>query len=263
MWFLLLDNKKGKQMIIDCHGHMGFFQTLGIRKSIDEIIRGLDRAGVDIFCVSHTECFYYDFYEGNDEMLAAVRRYPRRLAGYVCVNPRHGEKSLNEIRRCLSQKGVVGVKFFFTQPLFKVDDPCMYPIFEIISKESVPVLIGDIGKPDDMDRLYSMAEHYPEAKIIHAHMGGTSGGDIMGAILRARRHPNVYLDTASSDTSSKMVEKAVKFVGAERVLFGSDFPLLNIHGQIAKVKGAGISDREKELILGENMFSMIEPRMLR
>ena len=64
--------------------------------------------------------------------------------------------------------------------------------------------------------------------------------------------PNVLVDTSGSQPEAGMVEYAVRHLGAERVVYGSDWPIRDFGTQVARVLSAEISDEAKELILRGN-----------
>ena len=152
---------------------------------------------------------------------------------------------------------MIGVKLYPVAPRWRADEATVFPIMEVLSKLRVPILIHS----DPLQPLFNLAERFPEATIIMAHMGGGgSPTSITGAIHDSRRYENIYLDTTTSLVESNMVEEAVKVVGPERVLFGTDYPCLDPFVQLTKVRYAGVNDEQKSLILGENMMRLIGRR---
>ena len=69
---------------------------------------------------------------------------------------------------------------------------------------------------------------------------------------------NVYLETCSSFRSPGVIERLVMEAGADRVIFGSDTPLMGPRCQIGKILTAKISDQEKRLIIGENACRILK-----
>ena len=69
--------------------------------------------------------------------------------------------------------------------------------------------------------------------------------------------PIIYLDTASSQIDKGYVEAAVRGVGAERVVFGTDMPLLDPFFGMAKVTDVDLMKEQKELILGKNIQNLL------
>jgi len=104
-----------------------------------------------------------------------------------------------------------------------------------------------------------LMQRVPQAIIVMAHMGGQpyALGNWHLAVEVASRHRNLYLDTASSQIDNGMLEYAVEHVGPEKILFGTDTPLLDPWVQRAKVEGAQIPDEAKGLILGGNVQRLL------
>ena len=78
------------------------------------------------------------------------------------------------------------------------------------------------------------------------------------AIDVALEHPNVYLETCSTFRTPGVIEQLVEEAGAERVLFGSDVPLMDPRAQLGKILTADISDDDKRLILGGNARRLLK-----
>ena len=99
--------------------------------------------------------------------------------------------------------------------------------------------------------LAEAARRFPNARFVAAHSGNTPPARKL-AIAAARELPNYYLETASTFRTPGVTEELVAGAGAERVVFGSDTPLMDPRPQIGKIITADISDAAKRLILGEN-----------
>jgi len=99
----------------------------------------------------------------------------------------------------------------------------------------------------------------PDCRLIMAHGGGQpfAKGDWNRAIMAAERCPNLYLDTASSTIDTGFVEACVAALGAERIVFGTDTPLLEPWVQLTKIRETRLAPREKELILGGNILRLM------
>ena len=93
-----------------------------------------------------------------------------------------------------------------------------------------------------------------------AHIGtgwGVAVGEWLDAIEMAKTHPNVYLETCTSITSYGQIEMAVKELGPERIVFGTDSPLLDPSVMKAKITGADIPTEARQHILGPNMARLL------
>jgi predicted TIM-barrel fold metal-dependent hydrolase len=102
-----------------------------------------------------------------------------------------------------------------------------------------------------------LARRHPRAQIICGHSGGT-----WEVGIRAIRDcPNVAVETAGFDPTAGMVEMAVRELGAERVIYGSDAPGRSFASQLAKIYGAEIPETAKRQILGGNLRRWLFPRL--
>ena len=103
--------------------------------------------------------------------------------------------------------------------------------------------------------MVELAKRHPKANIICGHTGGN--WELGIRIIRSTK--NVYADLAGSDPTAGYTEMAVRELGAERVIYGSDVGGRSFASQVAKVIGAEISDADKKLILGGNMRRLLQP----
>jgi hypothetical protein len=251
-------------MIIDAHAHVdwpGDF-TLSFSDTLDRAqIEAGDRLGIDVFvcsCLAPRPSNPVTFRQGNDRLMAAMREFPGRIWGYCYVNPGYTREALAEIDRCLQVPDMVGVKLYNE---YFFDDPVLRPIVEKCIELNIPILEhqGHCTDPmpgqehiSDSGHMARMANQYPEAKIIVAHIGG--GGDWEWVIKAAAAAPSLYADTSGSVVDEGLMEMAVRTLGAERLLFACD----GSHSAgVGKLRGAQITEEERRLIGGENFLRLI------
>lgn len=189
--------------------------------------------------------------------------YPSKILGYCFVNPGYQTESLREIEKRVVEDGMMGVKLYNQ---YRCTDPVVFPIVRKAIELKVPILqhAGYITDPaeaaeqpnlsnaQDIARLASL---FPEAMIIEAHLGG--GGDWEWALKNLRKARSVYVDTSGSVIDMGMIEKAVKYLGAERLLFATD---LSMEEGVGKILDAKISNDERRLIFGDNMSRILGMR---
>src|SRR5262245_56248052 len=104
-------------------------------------------------------------------------------------------------------------------------------------------------------QLAALAARHPHAKLICGH----AGGDWEQGIRAVRAHPNVSVDLGGGDPVAGVTEMAVRELGAERVLYGSDAGGRSFASQLGKVLGAAIPESAKRLVLGENLKRLLRP----
>ena len=241
-------------MIIDGHVHIGTSVFFQMQADADFLVRLADKVGLDRMLVTELNALFYDMSEGNDALAAKIARHPDRMIGYVSIpTPRLGQRAVDEVRRCREKYDFRGMKIY-SHPEASIAEPQTYPLLEAAAEFGMVVLAHTT--PDECDHLMAAV---PQARLVMAHMGGHpyAFGDWHRAVAVAKKHKNLLLDTASSQIDNGMIEYAVAELGSEKILFGSDMPLLDPFTQLAKVRGAQISETDKAKILGGNLAALL------
>lgn len=241
-------------MIIDGHVHVGTSVFFHMSADADFLVRLADELSFDKLFVTELNALFYDMSAGNDALARHIAQHPDRLIGYASIpTPRLGQRSVEEVRRCYEKHGFRGLKIY-SHPEASIAEPGTAELLEAAAEFDMPILAHTT--PDECD--YLMTE-VPQARLLMAHMGGHpyAFGDWHRAVMVAKKHPNLLLDTASSQIDNGMLEHAVAELGAQRILFGTDMPLLDPHTQLAKVTGADLSDADKQAILGGNLVGLL------
>lgn len=250
--------------VIDAHCHLG--RLKGVRHGIqgstaEDLLARMDHNGVDKTVVCYLISPLWELEEirqANDEVLEAVSKYSDRLAGVCVVNPKHGEAAQEEARRCLAA-GMKGIKVHpAMQGLYPVDGAMMDPIMEIAAEAEVPVIThSDFNVKCCSPYLIAhLASRFPRVTVVMLHMG--MDPEAMGHIPDiAEGLPNLMLDTSNTpDFPHAVYVNPVRRLGPERVMFGSDGPVVSIEANLAKLAVAerllGLTKEEKRKILGEN-----------
>ncbi|MEM2561423.1 MAG: amidohydrolase family protein [Candidatus Bathyarchaeia archaeon] len=243
-------------MMIDAHVH---FPPGGRVEDLDELIKSAERHGIDKVCMSSLGASWEHFPSvstftaANREVKFAMDRYPDRVLGFAYVNPTFTQEAIREFKTCIEDFHMSGLKLWVS---CRCTEPAVYPLIELAVEYRVPCLIhswakatGNLPGESTPQDVAELARRFPEAKIIMAHMGG----DWELGIKAVRNLKNVLVDTSGTICESGMIEYAVRILGAERIVYGSDAPGADFSTQIWKVKAADISEEEKLLILGGNM----------
>jgi len=254
-------------MKIDCHMHVsGKTRQWGWANN-DKIIEAADKLGIDLLCcsipITSGMPSHEDAQARNEDVLEAMRRYPDRILGYCFVNPQHRKEALEEIDRCVLEHGMIGIKLYNQ---FECSAPIVFPIVEKAIELGIPILqhagyVTDQEQAAKQPHLSNakhfalLAEKYPEAMLIEAHLGG--GGDWEWAIKTLRHAPSVYIDTSGSVVDEGMIEMAVRELRAERLLFATD---MTMEGGVGKILGADTTEEEREMMFWKNMRGILDRR---
>jgi uncharacterized protein len=195
--------------------------------------------------------------EGNDDMKSVIRRHPDRVAAYCYVNPMHGDEAVEDFKRRIEDENFIGLKLLVAT---LCNNPRVFPFIELAIDNRMPILIhcwrkavGQLPYESSAWHVAELAERYPEARIIMAHLGGQAET----AINTIVPFPNIRVDTSGSPIGANEVAIAAERLGAERVIFGSDIPGACLASNIGKVLGAGLPEEETNLILGNNMKRLL------
>jgi predicted TIM-barrel fold metal-dependent hydrolase len=235
----------------------------------EELIASMDEAGIDLSIVlnagwvSHELCV-----KTNDYILDSVSRYPTRLIGFCAIQPGAGDAAIAELERC-AKAGAKGIGELRSdvQGFDLTDKKTMKPIVYAVLKHdliflthsSEPVGHEYSGKGSiTPDILYSFITAFPSLKLVCAHWGG---GLPFYALMPevAQALANVFFDTAATVFLYKpeIFEQVSYIIGSDKILFGSDYPLMSQNRVIAQVQSAQLTKEDKAKILGANAQKLL------
>jgi predicted TIM-barrel fold metal-dependent hydrolase len=252
-----------RHVIWDVHGHLNApGETPKAR--IENLLRIADRMGIERLIVFMGYPWAHnpspdDLRRQNDQVLEAVEHSHGRAFGFVYLNPKHTQESLAELDRCVRDGPMVGVKLWVA---VRCHEKCLDPIVRRATELEAPVLqhtwykiTGNLPGESTAADLAQLAARHPKASFIAAH----TGGDWERGIRAIRPVTNVTAEICGGDPTAGFVEMAVRELGAERVVYGSDFAGRSFASQLAKVYGANVSEEAKRLILAGNIQRMLQP----
>jgi uncharacterized protein len=244
-------------VIIDGHTH--YFKSFAYMQGLTarEWVEAFQALGVDKAVVFTVEGFLSDYRIGNDELFEVARQYPDKVYAWGTVDPRDGERAIEEVGRCVNELGMTGFKFHNWLQAVSAVDPCMFPVMEEIARRKLPVLFHD-GTPPyaSTDQVAYLAGRYPEATIILGHSGLNEFA--RQAIRAVVKNDNVLLSVCGARYET--LKRATETVGPERIVWGSDFPFGgagNIAYHRAKVEALPISDDDKEKVFSGNLIRLV------
>ena len=251
--------------IWDAHSHLHSVPGDNPEARMEVLIRCADRLGIERVILS--QGYSADLHptrdqirEENTRVMRAVRRFPERAYGSVYLSPSFLEFSLQEFDRCVRDGPMVGVGELEAD--MRCNAPDLDPIVERAVAMKAPILQhtwlkldGNLPGESSPHDLVELARRHPGANFICAH----TGGDWERGIRAIRSTKNIWAEVAGFDPTAGVVEMAVRELGPERVVYGSDVGGRSFASQLAKVMGADIPDSAKELVLGGNLRRLFTP----
>jgi len=247
----------GGREVVDFHAHVGRWDALGMGADAAQMLRVMDRAGIDRACIFGI--FHPDGRPGNDAALALARSHPGRFIPFAYVSPLMPDHMVPELERAVDKEGCRGIKLYPPAAGAPLTDPAWDPVLEFAADRGLAVL-SHTGEEATCHpaQLGEVAARYPGARFVAGHAGNVAPYRRQ-AIEAARACGNVYLETCSSYRAPGVIEELVQGAGADRVLFGSDMPLMDPRVQLGKIVTADLTDGEKGLILGGNAHQVLGP----
>jgi len=230
----------------------------------DELIASMDEAGVDISVIANIGWITHELcVETNDYIMESIARYPQRLVGFCAVQPQSPQAAAAEIERC-AKAGIRGVGEIRPDiQLFDLtDELVMAPFVEALRKfklillthASEPVGHNYPGKGGiTPDILYQFITSFPDLTIVCAHWGG--GLPFYALMPEVRKAiNNVFFDTAASSFlyTPQIYNQVIQLVGADKILFGSDYPLLAQSRLLKEIEALDLPEEIKNLMLSGN-----------
>lgn len=227
-------------------------------------LRFNDRMGVERMCiylgVERSESPPpHELRAANDYVLRCMRFASDRVFGFAYVNPNYVKESLAEIERCIADGPMVGIKLWVAR---RCSDAVIDPIIRRAGELKAAIFQhtwfkvgGNLeGEPTPTDLAVLAARHRGVPLIC-----GHTGGQWEMGIRAVRPVKTISVDLAGSDPTAGFTEMAVRELGPDRIIWGSDAGGRSLASQLSKVLGARVSDEDKQKILMGNLRQMLLP----
>lgn len=259
-------------MIIDAHAHIfpdkiadkaaegigGFYNiTAKYDGTLGTLLEQGTAAGVDKFLVQSVATVPEQVRSINNYISECVLRYPNKLIGFGAMHPDF-EDIAGETERIISL-GLKGIKLHSDFQRFNLDEKRAYAIYEA-AEGRLPILFH-IGDPrydfSAPERLMRVVKRFPKLTVIAAHLAGWTMWEKGAEIFEGS---GIYADCSSSlyalapDRAAELIRK----IGADRVFWGTDYPLWGAAEELKRFRALPLSDKEQEDILGGNIARLLD-----
>jgi hypothetical protein len=236
-------------------------QWYPITKTFDEFVAYLDRTGVQRGIINSMRAqdakTPADFVAGNREVARYVEAYKERFLGACVVNPTFIDEALREVEDCRKKLGFVWV-----------GELCNYTVnpYQYTSKE-FEQLVQQVVKMNMILQVHTELEEeeyiirkFPQATLVFAHFGDSHEEEhIFKRIDLVGQNKNCYLDTSGRGHNRLgVLEYAVKSIGPDRILFGSDFTVNDPSTVLARIHNSFLTEEQKNKILSHNVEALLK-----
>ena len=231
----------------------------------EDLIRAMDEDGVDtsvVMGIGWTDLGLAR--EANDYIIESVERFPDQLVGFASVNPAWGDGAAREADRC-ARAGLRGIGELHpnSQSFNLGDERTMAPLVEV-AREHKLILTTHSSEPvghsypgkgrSGPEALWRVIRSFPDVTVVCAHWGGGLPFYALMPEVGEDLRQNVYFDTAASPLlyNAQVFSAVAGLVGADRILLGSDFPLVRASRVLRHLEQSGLSDAQKDAIRAGN-----------
>jgi hypothetical protein len=235
----------------DVHSHFGPLD-FDVPQVLDsDLLPALRVAPNQAAVASAAVAIFGDQVRGNDQAVRAVAGSAdtRGLGAYVVADPTDLPTTVQQLRRHLGAPGVLGVKVHGEWSGTPTASRAMSDLFGLLAGFGRPVKIHNAGAGWD-EALGTLARRHPRLPIVIAH-GGLGTPSVEGARLAAA-HDNVYVEFSSSFAHLPTVRQAAAIAGPERLLWGSDGPLLDPAFVMGTYGDAGLRSEDLDRVFWTN-----------
>jgi len=245
---------------------------------VDQLLHDMDQAQVEQVVLLGWYWQNQSTCEWQNQLFAQWRAaHPDRIQAFATTKPSSGSRGLDNVKRCLDS-GFLGIGELLPQVQdFSLADEEFAALVELATSAQVPINLhvtdpllppgpGSIATP--LETYLQLAQKFPDTNFILAHWGGGLPFFELNPRVK-RRLRNVYYDTAASPLiyNKSVFRHVVDLIGADRILFGTDYPLRLYPRQspapdfsrfIADIDSAGLTAPEWDAIMGGNLRRLLK-----
>lgn len=246
-------------IVNDIHVHVGpsndIFKTLPIEKLL-EFMKNYD--------VNEAAVMPFEIETDLDnQRIIKMSKEHNSIHGLYWVQKHRVEEDVKILKKELGN-GLIGVKFHGAFDGLSVVNRIYAPIMELLNDTESIILIhcgrfkdGSTDSDTSFEHGLTISKKYPKIKVVLAHMGGNDTSIVKKAVHAAKDFSNVHFDTSGISTPYR-VEYAVKIIGPDRIIFGSDYPWCSYLGNYYNVQDSLLDEKIIQKIFYDNFKNLIE-----
>lgn len=238
--------------------------------SLEDMIGRMDAAGIErSFLIAakvgvkhHPACYQVPYALVAD----AVQKYPERFSGLAGVDPTEGMAGVRELEKSVREYGFIGAHSYPHWFELAPDHAKYYPFYAKCVELDIPIQLQvgqsmvydasyprrSVGRPISLD---SVACDFPELKLVGIHVGIPWTDEM---IAMAWKHRNVFIG-CDAHRPTYWPDSFVKFInsyGQDKVIFGTDFPVLPFEQTRADIEALGLKPAALRKLLRDNAVSV-------
>ena len=220
--------------------------------TVENLLACGEKAGITNFLVHSVSTTPHQVKSINEFISSQVHAHPDKLIGFGTLHP--DSETMEADVEHLMGLGLKGVKLHPDFQKFALDSEKSVEMCKLFAGK-LPLLIH-AGDPryefSNPENILRFIEQVPDMVVIAAHFGGWNNWQKAGEVLPGTK--NLYVDSSSSfyHMTADEAIRLIEAFGADRVLFGSDYPMWNPGEELAYLRSLGLSEEDERKILWEN-----------
>ncbi len=241
----------------------------------ESFIEKMDRAGIDhVFLIAvkaGSSSHKIHRHISYERVAAMCRRFPERFSGLAGVDPTEGMDGLYQLEHAIKELGFVGAHLYPHWFEMAPDHARYYPIYAKCCELGIPIQmqvghclryseerpLRSVGRPITLDTI---ACHFPQLKLVGIHIGWPWVEEMISV---AYKHPNVYIgsDAYAPAYWSKEFVHFIDSWGSKKVIFGTDFPVVDPERARADIEKLDIRAESKRRFLRDNVIDLYDLKL--
>ena len=248
-----------KIKIIDVHMHLGLHSRIHYMDYSDEKVIKIGRK----FGVEKCLCSHIMGFTNLNEQIKMInelsKKYGNYINWYLVYDPNNPSKSLKLIKENMKKINFIGVKIHPPRHECRLNDEKYYPLWDFAIKNNI-VILSHTWSPytSNPKQFYGnplliedVLKKFKDLKFIVGHSGGKIPFyDEVISLLE--RNSNLYMDCSGDTLYPELFRKVIHKLGSERMMFGTDMPLIDTRYHIINILNAGLTRNELDNILYKN-----------
>lgn len=247
-------------MIIDSHVHIGRSDKISQSLSFAQLKQTMDHYQMFQAAVMPNISSVDSCIDRNNQMLKELSDMKEDDRDYFIPIAWIDAKEKNYVEHLKSiRDDIFGIKFHPSVTQASVNDKLLEKLLKFCDNENLPILVHCGRHPiSHIKYVLDASKKFKDVNFIAAHMGGNAYDIIEDALNLCKKSSgdNVFLDT-STGRHPELLKKAIKIIGDDRILFGTDLPYTNMELNFKYIEISELNSREYRNIMGYNYLKRI------
>lgn len=239
--------------------------------ALDDYLAMYDRIGTRLVVLKARDLTAtFGFAITNEDVAAFCRTHGPRFIGFAGVDP-YRQDAAQELECAIRELGLCGLNVQCFEHLMNADDRRLYPLYEKCIELDIPVNIHcgvnfarstsmTYGRPENIDRVLV---DFPTLRVCASPPGWPWVNELIAV---AMRHPTLFIGLvairpkllATSGSGYEPLLQYGRTLLADRMIFGSSFPLVPVERSVDEIRALPIPEAVKEKWLGANAAAFLK-----